>query len=233
MKLFKSLLVAPAALGLLAPVSATANEVTISDFTPAIEGTLLAGGEGLVDSQSYDGSFSETTSAAFSVDFAIGAVDGTGIRTGVTDGQEALEAYYGFQMDLTTSFTGEDTLAVSLDAGNAGGAVTEFDLNGPYGGSDDLLSVDGVSYTFPVGDATVIVGDNTDGSVLFSTACVYGGPSNTLDACGAISAPFVGAGTMIGASYDFDNGFTVATGYAGDGSSTCLLYTSPSPRDRG
>ena len=35
MKLFKSLLVAPATLGLLAPVAATANEVTISDFTPA------------------------------------------------------------------------------------------------------------------------------------------------------------------------------------------------------
>ena len=35
MKLFKSLLVAPATLGLLAPMTATANEVTISDFTPA------------------------------------------------------------------------------------------------------------------------------------------------------------------------------------------------------
>ena len=35
MKLFKSLLVAPATLGLLAPLAATANEVTISDFSPA------------------------------------------------------------------------------------------------------------------------------------------------------------------------------------------------------
>jgi len=37
MKLFKSLLVAPATLGLLAPISATANEVTINDFNPAEE----------------------------------------------------------------------------------------------------------------------------------------------------------------------------------------------------
>ena len=37
MKLFKSLLVAPATLGLLAPMSATANEVTINDFNPAEE----------------------------------------------------------------------------------------------------------------------------------------------------------------------------------------------------
>ena len=44
-----------------------------------------------------------------------------------------------------------------------------------------MPSVDGVSYTFPVGDSmTVIVGDNTDGSALFTTACAYGGPSNIL-----------------------------------------------------
>ena len=35
MKLLKSLLVAPATLGPLAPMSATTNEVTISDFSPA------------------------------------------------------------------------------------------------------------------------------------------------------------------------------------------------------
>ena len=37
MKLFKSLLVAPATLGLLAPMSASANEVTINDFNAAEE----------------------------------------------------------------------------------------------------------------------------------------------------------------------------------------------------
>ena len=169
MKLFKSLLVAPATLGLLAPMSATANEVTISDFTPAeelaITNSRVDGLEARLNNFEA-GSFSETTSASFSVDFAIGAVDGTGISTGVTDGQEALEAYYGFQMDLTTSFTGEDSLAVSIDAGNSGGSATEFDLNS----TNDVLAVDGVTYTFPVGGATVMVGDNTDGSALLSTA---------------------------------------------------------------
>jgi len=228
MKLFKSLLVAPAALGLLAPMSATANEVTISDFKPATESTLLAGGEGLVDSHSHDGSFSETTTASFSADFAIGAVDGTGITSTVTDGDEALEAYYGFQIDLNTSFTGEDSLDISIDAGNSGGAATEFDLNGPATTSStttatDILTVDGVSYSFPLGGATVMVGDNTDGSALFSTACVYGGPSDTLDDCGNVNAGITGSGTMVGASYDFDNGFTAAVGYAGDGSAAGLM----------
>ena len=132
-------------------------------------------------------------------------------------------AGYSFQIDLNTSFTGEDSLDISIDAGNSGTTgIVEFDGNG----SGDTLMVDGVSYTFPPGDkTTVIVGDNTDGSALFSTACLYGGPSNTLDDCGNVNANITGSGTAFGASYDFDNGFTVAFGYAGDGSSTNGLMT--------
>ena len=47
MKLFKSLLVAPATLGLLAPMAATTNEVTISDFAPAEELTINSRVDGL------------------------------------------------------------------------------------------------------------------------------------------------------------------------------------------
>ena len=232
MKLFKSLLVAPATLGLLAPLAATANEITVNDFNPVVEETLLAGGEGLVDD--YDGGFSETTTASFSADFAIGAVDGMGLVTDsartattsplVTDGDEAIEAYYSFQIDLSTSFTGEDSLDISLDAGNSGGAATEFDLNST---TNEALTVDGISYTFPIGDkVTAFVGDNTDGSALYSTACVYGGPGNTLDDCGAATAPLgSGSGTAAGASFDIGNGFTAAVGYTGAGSSTSGLFT--------
>ena len=218
MKLFKSLLVAPATLGLLAPLAATANQITINDFGPEVEETLLVGGEGLVDDHSHDGGFSETTTASFSVDMAIGAIDGQSVTTSVTDGKEAITATYGFQIDLNTSFTGEDSLDISIDAGN-GSATTvgELDLNG----GSEALSVDGVSYTFPVGDkTTVFVGDNTDGSALYSTACVYGGITNTLDDCGNVnSALGSGSGTAAGASFDIGNGFTAAIGYTGDGSS--------------
>jgi hypothetical protein len=235
MKLFKSLLVAPAALGLLAPMTAMANEFnltdvsgyssskevkSISDFNTAKE---LAVTNSRVDGlearfNNFEaGAFSETTTASFSADMAIGAEDG---------GSEAVQAYYGFQIDLNTSFTGEDSLDISIDAGNAGGAVTEFDLNGAHSSGSDVLNVDGVSYTFPVGDkTTVLVGDNIDGSELFSTACVYGGPSNTLDDCGNVNAAIVGGGTAIGASYDIGNGFTAAVGYAGPGSETAGLMT--------
>jgi len=211
MKLFKSLLVAPATLGLLAPVAATANEVTISDFAPAeqlaITNSRVDGLEARLNNFEA-GSFSETTTASFSADFAVGAVDGKGISTGVTDGDETLQATYGFQIDLNTSFTGEDSLDISLDAGNANGALSEFDTNA----TSDALNVDGVSYTFPLGSATAFVGDNTDGSMLFTTACVYGGPSNTLDDCANVTAGITGGGVAIGAAYDFDNGLSAAAG---------------------
>jgi len=220
MKLFKSLLVAPATLGLLAPLAATANEVTISDFSAAEEiavtNSRIDGLEARLNNFEA-GSFSETTTASFSVDMAIGAIDGQSVTTSVTDGKEAITATYSFQIDLNTSFTGEDSLDVSIDAGN-GSATTlgELDLN-----TGENLTVDGVSYTFPVGDkTTVFVGDNTDGSALYSTACVYGGITNTLDDCGNVnSALGSGSGTAAGASFDIGNGFTAAIGYTGDGSS--------------
>ena len=228
MKLFQRLLVAPAALGLFSPLAANATEVNLNDIAnysdvESIElanafdneeltkSPLLAGGEGLVDS--YDGSFSETTTASFSTDFAIGSVDGLGATTALPDGNQTLQAVYGFQIDLNTSFTGEDSLDVSIDAGNGAstGPLGEFDLNG----GADALTVDGVSYTFPIGGLTAIVGDNTDGSALFTTACVYGGPSNTLDDCGNVNAGITNGGVAAGASYDFGNGFSAAVGYAG------------------
>jgi len=228
MKLFKSLLVAPATLGLLAPMSVTANELNINDvsgyssseeiqniseFNPAKE---IAVTNSRVDGlearfNNFEaGSFSETTTASFSTDMMIGAVDG-----GSSSLDDSVMAGYSFQIDLNTSFTGEDSLDISLDAGNSNLAgIAEFDGNDSSG--TDALVVDGVSYTFPVGDkTTVIVGDNTDGSALFSTACVYGGPSNTLDDCGNVNAGITNGGAMVGASYDFGTGFTAAVGYAG------------------
>jgi hypothetical protein len=179
---------------------------------------LLAGGEGMVDDNNHNSdSFSSTTTASFSADMAIGAVDG------LTAG-EAVTATYGFQIDLNTSFTGEDSLDVSIDAGTSGaGSLDELDLNS--GG--DTLAVDGISYTFPLGDrTTVFVGDNMDGSTLYNTACVYGGHTIQLDDCGNSGAAMAaGLGTAVGASYDFGNGFTAALGYEGQGSTTSGLLT--------
>ena len=70
----------------------------------------------------------------------IGAVDGKDVTTTVTDGDEDLQAAYGFQIDLNTSFTGEDSLDIAIDAGNGGATspLAEFDLNNTTAGSDVL-----------------------------------------------------------------------------------------------
>ena len=242
MKLFKSLLVAPATLGLLAPLSVTANEINLADVSGYSSSEEIenisefnAAKEIAVTNSRVDGleakfnnfeagAFSETTTASFSLDVGLGAIDGQNVTTTVTDGDEALTLSYGFQIDLNTSFTGEDSLDISLDAGNS--VIGELDLNS----GSEALTVDGVSYTFPVGDkTTVFVGDNTDGSALYSTACVYGGPTNTLDDCGNVnSALGSGNGTAAGASFDIGNGFTAAIGYTGEGSSQKGLLSKES-----
>ena len=234
MKLFKSLLVAPATIGLLVPYSAFAGEANLKeiskysdlervDFTNAFvnnepnNNSLLAGGEGLIDEPSNDVGFSETTTASFSADMYLGAVDG-----GTELADDEVMAGYSFQIDLNTTFTGEDSLDISIDAGNASQVgIAEFDGNS----AGATLAVDGVSYTFPIGaKTTAFVGDSTDGSLLFNTACVYSGPSNTLDDCGNnYSAINAGGGTAFGASYDVGNGFTFAFGYTGEGNTDGLM----------
>ncbi len=233
MKLFKSLLVAPAALGLLAPMTASANELNLNDVSGyssseeiqnisefnaadlAITNSRVDGLEARFNDYEA-GSFSSTTSASFSVDMAIGAVDGN------SDKIEALGTAYGYQIDLSTTFTGEDALSVSLDAGSGGVQLSELDLNS----NGDGLIVDGITYTFPLGEkATVLIGDSTDGSALYSTACVYGGFTNTLDDCGNFSSAFTSAtnGASLSASYDIGNGFTGAIGFSGEGTGNGLM----------
>ena len=208
MKLFKSLLVAPATLGLLAPVAATANEVTINDFNPAeelaITNSRVDGLEARLNNFEA-GSFSETTSASFTVEGYLGFMDDDDATV-----DDAVAAGYSLQIDLNTSFTGEDSLDISLDAGTGGTeGIAEFDGNS----LDDPLRVDGVAYTFPIGEKiTAITGIDTDGSALFTTACVYGGPGNLLDDCANVNAGITGGGATVGASYDIGGGWTAAAG---------------------
>ena len=202
MKLFKSLLVAPATLGLLAPMSATANEVTINDFNAAEEiavtNSRVDGLEARFNNLEA-GSFSETTTASFSADFLVGAVDGSSTTEAAT---------FGYQMGigLETSFTGEDSLSATIDIGNGGGPIAAKNgLN--FDSTGDGLFLDGLTYTFPVGGATVMVGDNTDISAVYTGACAYSSFTDYMGNCGT--------------------GNSVGVGNQG-----CLLYTSPSPRDK-
>ena len=217
MKLFQRLLVAPAALGLLAPFSANANEVNLNeisnysdvesiDFANSFnidgqtESRLLAGGEGLVDTPA--DSFSETTTASFGSNFYVGTV-GEGVD------EEVTTFTYDFSMGLSTSFTGEDSFDVSIIGGNADTSAVDGVMGGD--GTEDVLELDGVSYTFPVGGFTVIAGDGVGVDDLNTGACAY---SAFTDAVGDCGTPSVGgeADSAVAVSYDFGNGFTAAGG---------------------
>ena len=228
MKLFQRLLVAPAALGLLAPISASANEVNLNeisnysnveniDFANSFnndlrtESTLLAGGEGLVETTS--DSFSSTTTASFSSTFYVGSID-----EGDDDGLTTFT--YDFGIGLETSFTGEDSLSVAILGGNAattavddvmGGDMGVLDVAGTDVDTPDYLVLDGIAYTFPLGGFTVTAGDGVGVDDLNTGACTYGAFTDTISDCGT---PSVGgdADSAVAVSYDFGNGFTAAGG---------------------
>ncbi len=207
MKLFKSLLVAPASLGLLAPMAATANEVTINDFNAAEEiavtNSRVDGLEARLNNFEA-GSFSETTTASFSVDTVLGSIDGD-----TTSETTSLD--FQFNIGLSTSFTGEDSLDIAIDNGSASlspmGTKMGFD-------SGTGLVVDGVTYSFPVGGASMIVGDSTDLSAAFTGACTYSAFTDaTPDDCGTGNSMGAGGkGVTAALGYAFDSGFSLAGG---------------------
>ena len=225
MKLFKQLLIAPAALGLLAPLSANASEVNldaISNYSEenleldansferkSLNNILLSGGEGLSDSSEFGGGFSETTTASFGVDFLVGAVDGSS--------NEA--ATFGYQMGigLETSFTGEDSLSATIDigGGTAGPIAATNGLN--FDDTADALVLDGLTYTFPLGGATVMVGDSTDISAVYTGACAYSAFTDYMGNCGTGSSVGVaGKGVTAAVAYAFDSGFSLAGGISSE-----------------
>ena len=239
MKLFQRLLVAPAALGLLAPVVANANEVNLKEIAnysdiESIEiksfdnnesslNPLLAGGEGLMDDQDLgsEDSFSTTTTMDGSASFLIGAAD-----NGPT---ETVQAQYVWDIDLDTSFTGDDKLEVGIAAGNDGADVGRGDALDFGEATADAVKVIDLNYTFPVGEnITMQVGDSLKISKQFTSACTYSNLVDVLGDCGDSGAHGVSGDVTATGSYDFGNGFALAAGVAGDGGSNGIMTKAAS-----
>ena len=240
MKLFQKLLLAPAAIGLFAPIAANANEsnyrdvtsysqdqveVSLDTFKPlSSKNPLLAGGEGASQSSSNSDfdvdTFSSTTTASFTSNFAVGTQEGV---TGADD----LGMNFDWEIALTSSFTGNDSLDVVLNSGISN-LYTELDMTHSKSGSSGArLLLDSISYTTPLGERVtsfVAFGDGVVGSTLYNTACVYGAQADTFSNCG-ISAANIdeGLGTAAGFSLDFENGITAGLSMESQGSSNGLL----------
>ena len=166
------------------------------------------------------GSFTDTTTMKGKAKFQIGGTDG------VTD--EAVMASYFWEIDLNTSFTGEDKLNVEIETGNTPESTDSFLAVTDFGkDSGDKLKVSDINYTIPVGDWKVTVGDSLDASKQFTGACEYGNTVDALSDCGTGNSIAVGGDQTISAGYDLDNGFSFGLGIsADDGETTRGMFTA-------
>lgn len=247
MKLFAKLLVAPAALGLLAPISASANEIDLggidnyvlqdeiepADLSSSTFSKDLASKSTLQYKVLNDtnpafeaGSFSETTVLSGSASFA--ATGGSGDFAYGDD--EALQVAYYLDIDLDTTFTGEDNLNVGIEAGNTPTSAVMGSTGLDFGtGAGDGLKVIDVNYTRTFGDLTLTIGDSLKISKAFDGACTYSGFHTTLSDCGTGASAGVGGDVTLTGNYDLGNGFTVGAGISGsDGSTTTGIFTKES-----
>jgi len=145
MKLFQQLLIAPAALGLLAPLAANADVIEHR-------------GEDLSA-----GAFASATKMSGGSVFTTGFID-----TAAT-ADNKLTSEYNYTIDLNTSFTGMDNLHAGVEAGNQNQLVMDSSITV---GND--LNVESLYYEFPLGDFQVTAGPRFDqDDVISATTSIY------------------------------------------------------------
>ena len=233
------MLVAGASLSLIAPIAAQASDVVnleeMNSYVRSKSNSSRLDSKTFINQVSEDivnlngridalevnqnvleaGTFSDTTVFDGKAVMAIGAVDG-GNDLG-SNHHEKVSAAYVYQMNLNTSFTGDDNLYVRLKTGD--GWDGAFDNKpGTYHieakDNSDILKVDKLWYTFPIGDSfTATVGPKIENYyMLAATPSVYKPGVLKAFKLGGHSSAF-GASTSTGAglTYKADNGFAVST----------------------
>ena len=179
MKLFQRLLVAPAALGLMAPIAANAD-------TP----------------------FSSTTTLSGGVVFTTGSV-----AAGTGDANEEVYMQYAYGLDLTSSFTGEDSLYIGIETGDASGPLA--DMDSAVAGSSNNFAVHSAFYSFSLGDLAITGGPLVDqDDVVAATTSAYSDAFRL----GAMPYSLAGAetGPGIGVSYATDSGIVASASFVAD-----------------
>ena len=239
------MLVAGATFGLFSPIAAQASDVVnleemnsyvrsekkasrldsktfineVSEDIAILEGRI----DGLEARQNEfeAGSFSETTTLDGAAVFSLFAAD---YALDSNAASEALGAFYKYQMNLNTSFTGDDNLYIRLKAGNhTGNTVTK--TYGTYlssgSGGSDALKVDKIWYTFPLGENnTFWVGPKIENYYMHGTTPSIYKPVTKQFTLGGNGEAY-GASTNSGAgwAYKFDNGFAVSSNFVSQNNS--------------
>ena len=228
------MLVATAAVSFIAPLAAQASDVNLDGMnsykhnsTARIDSktfinevdeeiaTLNSRIDGLEAQQNNleAGSFSDTTTLDGTATFSLGGTDSSLVKA---DGTDSLQFAYTYQLNLNTSFTGDDNLYVRLKTGNHTGYSVSKTL-GTYlksgNGNANVLEVDKIWYTFPVGEKmTAWVGPLIENYYMHGTTPSLYQPVTKQFVLGG-NSPAYGASTDsgAGAAYKADNGFAVST----------------------
>ena len=156
------------------------------------------------------GSFSDTTTLDGKAVFILGAVDG--ITEALSTGTEATSLHYVYQMNLNTSFTGDDNLYVRLKTGGGNKNLQQkpSTYHNEASKTDSVIRVDKIWYTFPIGDSvTATVGPLIENYyMLAATPSVYKPKLLKAFRFGGHGIAF-GASTSVGAGLKYvgDNGF--------------------------
>ena len=233
------MLVAGASLSLLAPIAAQASNVvnleemasysrskpksvkfTNKTFINEVNDTATLDTLKANQNKFEAGGFSDTTTFDGKAVLAIGGVDGAGELGG--NMHEKVGTAYVYQMNLNTSFNGDDNLYVRLKAGDGWDGIwdskpgtyhieakdTSDAADGAY------FKVDKLWYTFPIGENfTATVGPLIENYyMLAATPSVYKPGALKAFKLGGHGSAF-GASTSTGAGikYVADNGFAVST----------------------
>ena len=227
------------------------NGNSVSRLEAAVElNNLIVGGEGLMNGAAIDrlsdelgselaimkgrvdglearvntieaGSFSETTVMSGSAGFLIGATDSA------TESNDTVQFEYIVEVDLNTSFTGEDKLNIELETGNGLTNVGADKTGLDWGSSNaDAIKLDDINYTFPVGSWKVAVGHSMDASKTWPNACSMNNMVDNLGDCGAANSVDLSGDTSFSAATGFGDGWELGFGASGgDGSG---LFTKES-----
>ncbi len=234
MKLFQQMLVASAAIGLIAPIGAQANDINIEgmnsyssskssskkqQFNSKTFANELATANEKIDALETQlnefeaGSFSDTTVMDQKVVFDIGAMDFSE-TTGPTN-NETTQFAYSYRMNLNTSFTGDDNMYIRILSGNHGEWMKNSNDGGYLTsvGKSNNLQVDKIWYSFPVGENnTVWVGPKIENYYMHGTApSIYKPVTKQFTLGGNGNAYGASTDTGAGWAYKADNGFAISS----------------------
>ena len=244
------MLVAGASVSLLAPIAAQASDVVnLEEMNSYVRSTknqssrldsntfinevsediaILKGRIDGIEVQQNEleaGSFSDTTTLSGKAIFTLGAVDNPSLTADYGTLGEGLAAQYTYQMNLNTSFTGDDDLYVRLKTGNAA-ASFKNKLMGTYLSStntyNDTLKVDKIWYSFPIGDSfTAWVGPKIENYYMHgATPSIYSPVLKGFKLGGNGAAYGASTDSGFGIAYNADNGFSISSNLVSDQNGT-------------